>query len=114
MFTMVGLSHAEHMAAGAAWGVSDDHQPVVQLSEANDPQFSIGLACVLDFGSLPGKDQCRVLEVKPTIGECPGPLDRIIGDIHTFIVSTSIADDNAATAFVERRPFLCETRRLAL
>ena len=100
MLTMVGLSHAEHVAAGAARGVSDDHQPVVQLSEANDPQFSVRPACVLVLGGLAGKDQCSVLEVKPTIGECPGPLDRIVGDIHSFIVSTSIADGNATTAFV--------------
>lgn len=91
LLTIVGLSHAEDMTHCATRGVPDDHQAALEDSETDDPCLSIVLPLVFDLGSQPIEDQCGILEVKSTMGQCPLALGGIVGDAHGINVYTKIA-----------------------
>ena len=88
LLTVVSLSHAEDMTCSATWRVSDDHQAILQDSEADDPRLSVVLALVFDFGSQSVEDLRGILEIKSTVGQSPLALCRIVGDAHYISVYT--------------------------
>ena len=87
-FTIVCLSHAEYVTYIATRRVPNNHQSILQHTEAQDPDFAVVLPCVFNLGSHSVKDPRCVLKIKPLVRQCPITLCLILRDTHGIIVYT--------------------------
>ena len=88
MLTIIGLSHAEHVAIRAARRVPNDNQSVFEASVADDSTFTVVLARVLDLDCRTFEDDRSVFEVEAALDESPFALCWIVCQMHSDSVST--------------------------
>src|SRR5262245_26476805 len=85
-FLGIALPHRDDAPASGARRPDDIDQTTSQVAVRPVAHFSIVEPGVLNRHLGPGKDETRILEVEPTLGERPGPLARIVGDSHRIFV----------------------------
>ena len=95
LFTIIGLSHAEHVANRATRRVSDDDHPACQEAIADDSALSVVLSRVFNLDGRTFKDRHCVSEVETTLRKSPISLRLIKGDSHIVIVYTKISRSKA-------------------
>ena len=88
LLTIIGLSHAEHVAIRATRRVPNDYQSVFQASVADDSTFAVVLARVFDLDRRPFEDDQGILEVETALYERLLSLGWIVGQAHSDSVST--------------------------
>jgi hypothetical protein len=88
LLTIIGLSHAEHVANRATRRVSDDDHPACQEAIADDSALSVVLSRVFNLDGRTFKDRHCVSKVETTLRESLFLLSWIKGDSHDFIVYT--------------------------
>lgn len=87
-FTIVCLSHAEYVTNIATRRVPNNHESILQHTEAQDPDFAVVLPCVFNLGGHSVKDPRCVLKIKPPVSQCLIALRRVVRDTHVTIVYT--------------------------
>lgn len=88
LFTIVGLSHAEHVAIRATQGVPNDYQSTFQASVADDSTFTVVLAPVFDLDCRAFEDDQGIFEVETALDKRLLSLGWIVGQDHPDSVST--------------------------
>jgi len=86
--TIVCLSHAEYVTYIATRRVPDNHQSILQHTEAKDPNFAVVLPRVFNLGGHSVKDPRCVLKIEPSVSQSPIALCRVVSDAHGIIVYT--------------------------
>ena len=88
LLTIIGLSHAEHVAIRATRRVPNNYQSVFQASVADDSTFAVVLARVFDLDCRPFEDGQGIFEVETALDERLLSLGWIVGQAHLDSVST--------------------------
>jgi hypothetical protein len=88
LLTIIGLSHAEHVANRATRCVSDDDHPPSQQSVADDSALAVVLARVVNLDGRAFKDERGVFKVEAPLTQSLLSLGRIEGEAHTDSVAT--------------------------
>jgi hypothetical protein len=88
LLTMIGLSHAEHVANRATRCVPNDNHSVFQMAVANDPGFAVVFASVLNLDGCSIEDGQGVLKVETALSEGLLSFGWIEGHSHADSVST--------------------------
>ena len=88
LLTIIGLSHAEHVAIRATRRVPNDYQSVFQTSVADESTFAVVLARVFDLDCRSFKDDHGIFEVETALDKRLLSLGWIVGQAHADIVST--------------------------
>ena len=94
MLTIIGLSHAEHVADRATRRVSDDNHPVLQAAVADDSTFTVVHARVFDLYGRSFKHDQSIFEVKAALSESLLSLGWIERQAHLVSVSTKTIRGN--------------------
>jgi hypothetical protein len=82
LLTIIGLSHAKHVADRATRRVPDDNHPVFQAAVADDSTFAVVLASVYDLYGRSVKHDQGILEVEAALSESLLSLGWIEGQAH--------------------------------
>jgi hypothetical protein len=90
LLTIIGLSHAEHVANRATRRVSDDDHPACQEAITDDSALSVVPSRIFNLDGRTFKDRHCVSEVETTLHESLFSLSLIKGDSHLVIVYTKI------------------------
>jgi hypothetical protein len=88
LLTIIGLSHAEHVAIRATRRVPDDYKSVFQDPVADDSTLAVVLARVFDLDSGALEDDQRIFEVKTSLDQRLLSLGRVVGQMHPDSVYT--------------------------
>jgi hypothetical protein len=76
------------MADRATRGVAHNYQPTAKQAEAENAAFTVIVSQVVHLNRCTGEDETRVLEVKPSLGECLLAFGWIERNAHKVSVAT--------------------------
>jgi hypothetical protein len=77
---VIGFPHAKDVAIRATRRIPYDDYPAAEQTEADDADFTVVPAGVLDLKRRALKDNFRIFEVEPSLLEGGCPLGRVVRD----------------------------------
>ncbi len=82
---VIGFPHAKDVAIRATRCIANDDNPTMEQTKADNSNFAVVPAVVLDFKRRSHEDELRVLEVKSAFGKGGCSLGRIDRDWHKLL-----------------------------
>ncbi len=96
--SVIGFPHRNDVSCIATRCPDDNHHPLVQMSDANDPCFAVVMTHIRNVDRHAGKYLDRISEIQAALSQRLFALGRVEGDLHGYSVATKMAESKIFVA----------------